>query len=331
MKNNKESSPFLERVRTAIRVRYYSIRTEQSYIYWIKRFILFHDKKHPEEMGQQEVISFLTDLAIKQNVAPNTQTLALNALMFLYKHVLEKSLGDINTMTRAKKKEKLPTVFTQMEVARVLKQMDGNYWLAACLMYGSGLRLMECVRLRVHHINFNYKTITVHDGKGGKDRIVTLPGELIPHLQRQLEVVKMRHEKDLMDGFGEVYLPYALARKYPVAPRQFSWQYLFPADKRSVDPRSGVIRRHHISEKTLQNRVKNAIRKSGISKPASCHTFRHSFATHLLERGMDIRTVQEQLGHKDVRTTQIYTHVLNRGGNAVLSPLGAVFSNQFSE
>ncbi len=328
VKKSKNSSPFLEKVRDAIRLKHYSIRTEQSYVYWIKRFILFHEKKHPETMGEGEVVQFLTHLALEQNVAPNTQSLALNALIFLYKYVLRVPLGDVTGITRAKKKQKLPVVLTQSEITRILRNLDGNYWLAACLMYGSGLRLMECVRLRVQHIDFDHCAIKVIGGKGGKDRVVTLPVDLIPHLERQLTHVKLNHEKDLIDGFGAVYLPHALARKYPSAPTQFSWQYLFPASNRSIDPRSGIERRHHMDERTLQNRVKKAIRKAGVEKPASCHTFRHSFATHLLERGMDIRTVQEQLGHNDLRTTQIYTHVLNRGGNAVLSPLGVVLSGQ---
>jgi len=319
-----ESSQFLERVRNAIRLKHYSIRTEQTYIYWVRRYVDFYGRKHAYGLGERDVIRFLTDLAVKQNVAPNTQTLALNAISFLYKFVLEKPLGDVNSLARAKKKQKIPVVFTQDEVTRVLRYLDGNYWLAACLMYGSGLRLMECVRLRVHHLNFDSCSISVMNGKGGNDRIVTLPTDLIPSLKLQIENIRMSHQKDLVDGCGEVYLPYALARKYPNAAKAFGWQYLFPAVKRSIDPRSGIERRHHLGEKNLQNRVKNAIRSAGIDKPASCHTFRHSFATHLLQRGMDIRTVQEQLGHKDVRTTQIYTHVLNRGGNAVVSPLGAV-------
>lgn len=323
-KNNKPSS-FFDTVRVAIRLRHYSIRTEQSYIQWTKRFILFHDKRHPKDMAEQEVVEFLTYLAISQNVAANTQNQALNALNFLYKNVLQKPLSELTGVARAKKKQKIPIVLTPTEIRKILKNLDGNYWLAACLMYGSGLRLLESVRLRVQHIDFTHRAIYIIDGKGAKDRIVTLPDDLIPHLEKQIVHVKFHHEKDLLDGFGSVYLPHALAKKYPNAKTAIGWQYLFPAANRSIDPRTGIKRRHHMDERTLQNKVKLAIRKAGIQKPASCHTFRHSFATHLLERGMDIRTVQEQLGHKDVRTTQIYTHVLNRGGNAVKSPLGAIF------
>ena len=317
-------SPFLEEVRAAIRLRHYSIRTERSYLDWIKRFILFHGKRHPREMGDTEVRSYLSHLALNRNVAPATQNQALNALNFLYKVVLEKPLSQNIAFSRAKKKQKLPVVLSQEEVMRLLKELDGVHWLAACLMYGSGLRLMECMRLRVMHLDFEHRAIRVIDGKGGKDRVVTLADEMIVPLQRHLQQVRNTHEKDLMDGFGEVYLPYALARKYPNAGRQWPWQYIFPASKRSIDPRSGLTRRHHLDEKAIQRAIKNALRRAGIEKPASCHSLRHSFATHLLERGMDIRTVQEQLGHSDVRTTQIYTHVLNRGGSAVISPLGTV-------
>ncbi len=275
-------------------------------------------------MGDREVVAFLSDLAVSGNVAESTQNQALNALCFLYKNVLERPLGELTGAVRAKRSQKLPVVLSQSEVSALLKNLDGVYWLIACLLYGSGLRIMEALRLRTKDLDFGHKAIIVRDGKGKKDRVVTLADELVLPLNRQLVSVKSMHEKDLADGFGCVYLPCALERKYPNAPRNWAWQYCFPAAKRSVDPRSGLIRRHHLGEKAVQNAVKAAIRKAGIQKPASCHTLRHSFATHLLERGMDIRTVQEQLGHKDVRTTQIYTHVLNRGGNAVLSPLGAV-------
>jgi integron integrase len=319
-------SPFLEQIRQAIRVRHYSIRTEQAYIDWTKRFILFHDKRHPREMGEPEVSAFLTHLAVNRNVAANTQNQALNALVFVYKVVLERPLGDIVGAARAKKPAKLPVVLTQDEVKQVLSALNGQHWLATCLLYGSGLRLMECVRLRVKDLDFDHRAVIVRDGKGRKDRVVTLPDGLNQPLQRHLGAVKNVHEKDLGDGYGEVYLPFALARKYPNAPKEWGWQYVFPADNRSVDPRSGVERRHHLGESSLQKAVRNAIRKAGLIKPASCHTMRHSFATHLLQRGMDIRTVQEQLGHKDVRTTQIYTHLINRGGAAVVSPLNDLFA-----
>jgi len=324
MESKKRSSPFLSEIRDAIRVRHYSIRTEQAYLDWIKRFIWFHNKRHPDTMGGHEVAQFLTFLAVKKNVAPSTQNQALNALNFMYKAVLDRPLGDIVGLVRAKKPTKLPTVLTIDEVRGLLKHLNGLHWLAACLLYGSGLRLMECLRLRVMNLDFNHRSIIIINGKGAKDRVVTLADELIVPLQRHLEYVKNIHEKDLTDGYGAVYLPYALAKKYPNAPTQWAWQYIFPSSHRSNDPRANVIRRHHLNESSLQRAIKVAVRKAEIEKPASCHTLRHSFATHLLERGMDIRTVQEQLGHKDVRTTQIYTHVLNRGGNAVKSPLGSV-------
>jgi len=321
-----QKSPFLNRVQEALRVRHYSIRTEKVYLDWTKRFILFHHKQHPENMAEKEVTEFLTHLAVKGKVAAATQNQALNALNFLYRHVLERPLSDIQAV-RSKQSQKLPVVLTQTEVGLLLKQLDGHHWLAACLLYGSGLRLMECMRLRIMNLDFDHRAIYVINGKGAKDRIVTMPDELIVPLKRHMQSVKNTHIKDLKDGFGEVYLPNALARKYPDAGTQWAWQYLFPATKRSIDPHSGKaekIRRHHLNESALQRAIKYSLRKANIHKPASCHTLRHSFATHLLERGADIRTVQEQLGHKDVRTTQIYTHVIQRGGNAVISPLGGV-------
>ncbi|HEX7081011.1 MAG TPA: integron integrase [Gammaproteobacteria bacterium] len=324
MSESKRRSPFLDQVRAAIRVRHYSPRTEKSYIDWIVRYIRFHGMRHPRDLGEPEVAAFLSHLAIQREVTSSTQNQALSALVFLYRAVLERPLGGIPGIVRAKQPQRLPVVLTQQEVARLLRCLDTPYWLPACLMYGSGLRLMEAVRLRVKDVDFDHRAIVVRDGKGGKDRVVTLPDELIEALRRQIEGVKLVHGKDLADGFGEVALPRALAVKYPNAGRMLAWQYVFPARTRSVDPRSGVTRRHHIDASAVQRAVKHAIRKAGIEKPASCHTLRHSFATHLLERGMDIRTVQEQLGHEDVRTTQIYTHVLKRGGSAVLSPLGQV-------
>lgn len=317
-------SAFLARVRTAIRVRHYSYRTEQAYVGWIVRFIRFHRYRHPEEMGGAEVAAFLSDLAQRRQVSAATQNQALSALLFLYNAVLERPFEQLQGVVRAKRAQRLPVVLTTEEVSRLLHAIDTGFWVPACLMYGSGLRVMETVRLRTKDLDFDRRAIFVRSGKGGKDRVVTLPDELIVPLKRQLQGVRLMHEKDLSDGCGEVALPYALARKYRSAGRQFAWQFLFPARRRGVDPRSGVERRHHIDVTALQRAVKLAVRKARIEKPATCHTLRHSFATHLLERGMDIRTVQEQLGHKDVRTTQIYTHVLNRGGNAVLSPLGQV-------
>jgi len=326
----KTSSPFLNEVIRAVRVRHYSMRTEQAYVGWIKRYILFHGKRHPRDMGVEEVGAFLSFLAMDRNVAASTQNQALNALVFLYKAVLDKPLGELQGVVRAKKPRRLPAVLSRNEVMLVLRNLQGHHWLAACLLYGSGLRLMECVRLRVKDLDFEHRAVIIREGKGGKDRIVTLPDELIVPLQRHLGSVRNIHEKDLAEGYGAVWLPHALARKYPQAPAQWGWQYVFPATRRSLDPHSKIIRRHHIDESSIQKAVKVAIRKAGIEKPASCHTLRHSFATHLLERGMDIRTVQEQLGHKDVRTTQLYTHLLKRGGNAVRSPLSDVLTSEGS-
>ena len=327
MATNHGHSPFLDQVRNSIRTRHYSIRTEKAYVGWIRRYILFHKKRHPKDLAEEHVAAFLTHLAVNRHVSPSTQNQALNALVFLYKQIIGRPLGDILGAVRAKRPQRLPTVLTQNEVRRLFREIDGVYWLPTCLLYGSGLRLMECLRLRVKDLDFDHRAITVRSGKGGKDRIVTLPDPCIDTLKRQLELVRNLHEKDLSDGFGAVWLPYALERKYPQAAKSWGWQYVFPAGKRSIDPRSGITRRHHLDESCLQRAVKLAVRRAGIFKPASCHTLRHSFATHLLERGMDIRTVQEQLGHNDIRTTQIYTHVLKRGGNAVVSPLSDILGN----
>ncbi|VAW75521.1 Integron integrase IntIPac [hydrothermal vent metagenome] len=323
----KQESPFLNRLRDIIRTKQYSIRTEKCYVDWVRRFILFHNKRHPETLGETEVGEFLTYLAVKRQVSPSTQNQALNALVFLYRYMLERPLGEILDAVRAKRPQRLPVVLVRDEVRSLFRHLDGPHWLPSCLLYGSGLRLMECLRLRVKDLDFEHLAITVRSGKGGKDRIVTLPEPSVEPLKRQLQAVRNLHEKDLQDGFGAVWLPYALARKYPKAPKSWGWQYVFPASRRSVDPRSGVTRRHHLDDSCLQRAIKLAVHKAGIIKPASCHTLRHCFATHLLERGMDIRTVQEQLGHKDIRTTQIYTHVLNRGGNAVVSPLADVLGS----
>lgn len=321
-----EKSPFIRQLIEAIRVRHYSIRTEQAYVQWTKRFINFHNMRHPAQMGEQEVASFLTWLAVSRNVAANTQNQALNALVFLYRHVLEQPLQEVSGVTRAKKPQKLPVVLTTQEVSQLLSALKGSYWLIGCLLYGSGLRLLESVRLRVMDLDFDHCALFIRNGKGSKDRVVTLAEELIEPLKRHIQCVRTLHERDLAEGYGEVYLPYALARKYPNAPKEWGWQYVFPSASRSIDPRSDIERRHHLHESCVSKAVKSAVREAGIIKKASCHTLRHSFATHLLERGMDIRTVQEQLGHKDIRTTQIYTHVINRGGSAVMSPLGSVLS-----
>jgi integron integrase len=311
----------LDQVRDKIRLKHYSIRTEQAYLDWIKRFILFHGKRHPENLGSAEVEQFLTHLAVERKVAASTQNQALNAIVFLYTEVLGRELGWLDNMERAKRPARLPVVLTATEVRALLVRLEGHHWLMASLLYGAGLRLMECVRLRVKDIDFEYTQITVRDGKGDKDRVTMLPGSLVTSLKTHLEKVKALHEQDLQGGFGEVYLPFALARKYPRAGREWGWQYVFPASQRSSDPRSDKERRHHIAEQALQRAIKKAVREAGIAKPASCHALRHSFATHLLQSGYDIRTVQELLGHKDVSTTMIYTHVLNRGGKGVRSPL----------
>jgi len=309
----------LDRVRAAIRTKHYSIRTEEAYIQWIKRFILFHNKRHPAEMDDKEIGEFLSHLAVKGNVAASTQNQALCAIVFLYKQVLKKEIGDLE-LVWAKKPQRLPEVFTPDEVDQVLNQWKDVFGLMGILMYGAGLRLIECLRLRVKDIDFTYKKITVREGKGAKDRVTMLPELSISPLQKHLEKVKEQHDKDLHEGFGTVYLPYALAKKYPNANKEWGWQYLFPASQLSIDPRSGVKQRHHFDESAVQKAVKQAIRAAGITKHASCHTFRHSFATHLLEAGYDIRTVQELLGHEDVNTTMIYTHVLNKGTIRVSSP-----------
>jgi integron integrase len=311
----------LDRVRNEVRLRHFSIRTEQAYVAWTRRFVLFHGKRHPSEMGAAEVRAFLTHLAVRGKVAASTQNQALSALVFLYRHVLEQPFPDVEDVVRARKPARLPTVFTREEVNRVLASMHGAHALMASLLYGSGLRLLECLRLRVKDFQADPAQITVRDGKGRKDRVTVLPEQLVETLRLHLRTVRRAHQEDLRAGWGDVFLPDALARKYPRAGISWGWQYVFPAAKRSVDPRSGAVRRHHASEDGLQRAVRAAVRRSGIAKHGSCHTFRHSFATHLLENGYDIRTVQELLGHSDVRTTMIYTHVLNRGGRGVRSPL----------
>ena len=316
----------LDQVRAAIRTKHYSIRTEQSYTNWIRRYILFHNKRHPKEMGEKEINEFLTHLAVKENVAASTQNQALCAIVFLYKHVLKIELGDFGELVWAKKPKKEPVVFTKNETDRILDQLSGNYWLMAMLLYGSGLRLIECLRLRIKDIDFFYKQVTIRDGKGQKDRISMLAEKIIEPLKQQIEKVKKLHQKDIKNGYGSVYIPFALERKYPNVSKEFGWQYLFPASKISIDQRSGVKRRHHIDETVLQKAVKQTIRKTGITKHGSCHIlfehrlFRHSFATHLIQRGQDIRTVQELLGHSNLETTQIYTHILQKGGLGVKSP-----------
>jgi len=310
----------LEQVRDAIRLKHYSIRTEEAYVNWVKRYIYFQDVRHPAEMGAAEVEAFLTHLAVKENVAASTQNQALSALLFLYREVLHQELGPLDAL-RAKRPKRLPTVLTKEETLRLIGCLSGTHQLMAKLIYGSGIRLMECLRLRVKDLEFERRAIIVRDGKGAQDRVTVLPDSLIPLLQEHLQRVKALHQQDLARGFGSVYLPDALARKYPNADREWGWQCVFPASSLSPDPRSGVVRRHHLHESSLQKAIKEAARLAGIVKPVGPHTLRHCFATHLLEAHYDIRTVQELLGHKDVKTTMIYTHVLNRGGLAVRSPL----------
>ena len=314
----------LDEVRAVARMRHLSIRTEQAYVSWIRRFIIFHQKRHPRDMGENEIRAFISHLAVEGAITASTQTVALSALLFLYRDVLKQDLPYVSNIERARKPKRLPVVFTRDEVKRILVNLQGTHWLVGGLLYGSGLRLMECLRLRVKDLDFTYGQLTVRDGKGEKDRITMLPASLTQQLRHHLEKVRLLHLDDLHAGYGEVYLPYALERKYPNAPKDWGWQYVFPAAARSIDPRSSKERRHHLSDSAVQTAIKNALRKAQIYKRGSCHTFRHSFATHLLENGYDIRTVQELLGHKDVKTTMIYTHVLNRGGKGVVSPMDDV-------
>ncbi|MBW4550785.1 MAG: integron integrase [Aphanocapsa sp. GSE-SYN-MK-11-07L] len=313
----------LDQVRDAIRLKHYSYRTEQTYVDWIHRYILFHQKRHPKEMGAAEIEAFLTHLAVELKVAASTQNQALCALVFLYRHVLRQEIDLAIDAVRAKRSRYLPTVLTHEEAIAVIEQLSGVYQIVAKLLYGSGLRLSEALQLRVKDLDFAHRQIVVRDGKGGNSRITLLPLSLIAPLTDHLRGIRRLHQQDLDQGFGSVYLPFALERKYPHADHEWIWQYIFPAERRSQDPRSGVIRRHHLDESGLQKAVKRAVHLAGIDKRVSCHTFRHSFATHLLQNHYDIRTVQELLGHKDVKTTMIYTHVLNQGGRGVLSPLDA--------
>jgi len=322
---NDPSTPkpkkLLDQIRDAIRLKHYSYSTEKTYVHWAKRFKMFHNKRHPAEMGVAEVEAFLTYLAKEGNVSSSTQNQALNALLFLYRNVLQIDLPVPLHALRAKRSEHLPTVLSKDEVARLLSGMQGLHQLMAKLLYGCGLRLMECIRLRVKDIDFEQFQIIVREGKGEKDRATMLPFSLVHPLKEQIAYVRKLHERDLSQGYGSVELPFALIRKYPNADKEFGWQYIFPSDRLSIDPRSGIIRRHHLDPSGLQRAVKKAAKLANINKPVSPHTFRHCFATHLLEAGYDIRTVQELLGHKDVKTTRFYTHVLNRGPKAVRSPL----------
>jgi integron integrase len=327
----RESTPpapkaprLLDRVRAAVRARHYSQRTEQAYVAWIRRYILFHGKRHPSEMGARELTEYLSALAVEGNVAASTQNQALSALLFLYREVLRQDLPWLDDVVRARRPGRLPVVLTREEVRAVLRQLRGTPRLMAILMYGSGLRLLECARLRVKDVDFGRHQIVVRTGKGDKDRVTTLPAVITADLTQHLELVKKQHDLDLRHGAGWVELPWALARKYPNAGREWAWQWVFPATRIYVDRETGERRRHHLHESVVQRAVKDAVRHAGIPKRATCHTLRHSFATHLLEDDRDIRTVQELLGHRDVSTTMIYTHVLNRGPAGVRSPADSV-------
>jgi integron integrase len=316
----------LDHMRTTIHLRGLSYSTEQTYIDWAKRFILFHNKRHPKDMGVEEIRAFLAYLVTERNVATSTQNQALHAILFLYREVLQIELPMIGDLQPAKKPSRLPVVFTREEVQAILSQMEGKKWLMASLLYGTGMRLTELLRLRVKDVDFQQNQITIREGKGSKDRVTMLPLSLKEPLREHLKKVKQAHEVDLLEGFGNVELPFALAKKYPQAEKEWKWQYVFVAPKRSIDPRSGIERRHHLDQSVLQKAMKEAMKKARITKHGSCHTLRHSFATHLLESGYDIRTVQELLGHEDVSTTMIYTYVLNRGGLGVRSPLDSTFA-----
>ena len=326
MPDNQEHNTapkLMDQVRLVMRRNHYSIRTEEAYVQWIVRFIHFHKMQHPQEMDHTHIEAFLNHLAL-QNVAASTQNQAFSALLFLYKNVLDQALPDPIKAIRAKKPQRLPTVLTRTEVGQVIDSLSSSHKLIASLLYGSGLRLLECLRLRVKDIDFAQSHIIVRSGKGNKDRITMLPDSVKPALIDHLKGVQALHQKDLDLGYGAVYLPHALDRKYPNANREWMWQYVFPSHKLSVDPQTGQVRRHHIDESGLRKAVRRSAQQAKIKKHVSPHTFRHSFATHLLENGYDLRTIQELLGHKSVETTMIYTHALNRGGRAVCSPLDPI-------
>jgi integron integrase len=310
----------LDRLRTAIRLRHFSPRTEEAYAGWVRRYIVFHGKRHPDQMGEAEIRDFLSSLAVQRKVAASTQNQALAALLFLYREVLNRPIDWVDIGVRAKRPQRLPIVLTRDEVRRVLSGMTGASGLVAGLLYGSGLRLTEALELRIKDLDFDRGEIRIRDGKGRKDRVTMLSATVQTPLREHLRRVRSLHERDLDGGFGRVILPDALSRKYPNADREWGWQWVFPASSRYFDQEAGIERRHHLHETVIQRDMKEAVRKAGIAKPASCHTLRHSFATHLLDSGYDIRTVQELLGHSDVRTTMIYTHVLNKGGRGVRSP-----------
>lgn len=311
----------MDQMHSALRARHYSPRTEQAYCRWVLRFIRFHGLRHPAEMGEDEINAFLTHLAVEDHVSVSTQTQALSALLFLYRKVLDREVGELGDVVRARPPSHVPVVMTPAEVRGVLAQLGEEHRLMAALMYGTGMRLMECLRLRVQDVDFSGNEILVRSGKGARDRVTMLPEALKPTLREHLKRVKAVHERDLADGWGKVVLPDALDRKYPCAPADWRWQWVFPQQTRWHDPKTGEQGRHHVHPTIIQRAVKDAVRRAGVTKNVGCHTFRHSFATHLLENGYDIRTIQELLGHKSVSTTMIYTHVLNRGGRGVRSPL----------
>jgi integron integrase len=311
----------LDQVRNQMQLKHLSRRSQDAYVHWIKRYILYNEKRHPVELGEKEIEDFLTYLAVEEDVAASTQNLAFNAILFLYKEILHKELGNVADVVRARRPRRMPEAFTRKEAKQVIACLTGVYWLIGNLLYGSGLRLLECLRLRVKDVDFTQNRIVVRGGKGDKDRATILPASVKKRLQLHFKKVNAIHQEDLAEGFGQTVLPHALAAKYPNAGKQWNWQYVFPSSRRSVDPVSKVMSRHHMDETSVQRIVKAAIKDVGILKPASCHTFRHSFATHLLEEGYDIRTVQELLGHSDIRTTMLYTHVVNKKAPIVRSPL----------
>ena len=317
-----------DQVRQVIRRKHYSYRTEQCYLHWMKRYIHFNNKRHPNELAETEIAAFLTHLAVDRKVSASTQNQALSALLFLYKHVLRRDVALIEGVTRAKSPANLPVVLTRDELRALLQRIQGREWLMASLMYGSGLRLRECVSIRVKDVDFGFQQVVVRNGKGGKDRVTPLPQTLLGPLERQLEAARRTWQCDRLDGFGECSMPPALTRKFAGAAREWSWQYVFPASKRSLDPFSGRWKRHHVDASVVQRAVKQAVRQIGLTKRITCHTLRHSFATHLLESGQDIRTIQELLGHKDLNTTMIYTHVLCKGGHGVRSPLDRLLDQE---
>ncbi len=336
MENKQKFRPnpearLLDQVREVLRYHHYAYRTEQTYCEWIVRYVKFHKtRKHPREMGKTEIEAFLSHLATHGNVAVSTQRQAMHALLFLYQQVLDMPMNDEISPIKARRNKRPPIVLTQAEVQAVLAQMSGVHSLMASILYGGGLRLMECIRMRTQDIDFHRSKIYVRDGKGGQDRVALLPLSLHSQLRSHLGKVKQLHEQDLAAGYAEVYLPHPLSRKYPSAAREFGWQYLFPAKKVSEDPRSGVIRRHHVLESGLQKAVRTAVRRAGIEKHVGCHTLRHSFATHLLEKGVNIRVVQELMGHADVKTTEIYTHVMQKNLDEVSSPLDVIMASDFT-